>query len=256
MGGMRPRRPLLAAVILVLLAISGVILWMLRDPEPVFARRSGPLAAVDTLPRADHERDGTLVLRLRAETGLAATLAVRPAVLGPTAGEVAPTADATDATDAAGAPDTGRHPLVLILGGQQRGRGAVALVDSIPGVVLAALDYPYEGNPAPRGLVATLAQVPAIRRAFYDTPPAVSLALDHLLQRPDVDPTHHAPLAGPRGRTPLPPPRRVTAPRRAVADPTPRPRRARHTSHLGAAIRAGTLDRARRPTARRLPRLA
>lgn len=186
MGGMRPRRPLLAAVILVLLAISGVILWMLRDPEPVFARRSGPLAAVDTLPRADHERDGTLVLRLRAETGLAATLAVRPAVPGPTAGEVAPTADATDA---AGASDTGRHPLVLILGGQQRGRGAVALVDSIPGVVLAALDYPYEGNAAPRGLVATLAQVPAIRRAFYDTPPAVSLALDHLLQRPDVDPT-------------------------------------------------------------------
>ena len=180
MGGMRPRRPLLAAVILPLLAIGGTIGWMLRDPEPVFARRSGPLMAVDTLPRADHERDGTLVLRLRAETGLAATLAVRPAAPVPTAG------DAETAVDTA---NSARYPLVLILGGQQRGRGAVALVDSIPGVVLAALDYPYAGNPAPRGLVATLAQVPAIRRAFYDTPPAVSLALDHLLQRRDVDPT-------------------------------------------------------------------
>ena len=180
MGGMRPRRPLLAAVILPLLALGGLMLWMLRDPEPVFARRSGPLAAVDTLPRADHERDGTLVLRLRAETGLAATLAVRPAALVPPAGEEETTVDTAV---------TGRHPLVLILGGQQRGRGAVALVDSIPGVVLAALDYPYAGNPSPRGLIKTLAQVPAIRRAFYDTPPAVSLALDHLLQRPDVDPT-------------------------------------------------------------------
>lgn len=177
---MRPRRLLPAAVTALLLTIGSTIAWMLRDPEPVFARRSGPLVAVDTLPHADHERDGTLVLRLRAETGLAATLAVRPAAPVPTAGDAATTVDTAL---------TARHPLVLILGGQQRGRGAVALVESIPRVVLAALDYPYAGNPSPRGLIETLAQVPAIRRAFYDTPPAVSLALDHLLQRPDVDPT-------------------------------------------------------------------
>ncbi len=184
MGGMRTRRLLPAAAIALLLSLGGAALWMLRDPEPVFRRRSGPLTTVDTLPRADHERDGTIVLRLRGKTGLTATLAVRPA-------SPAPAADAADTVIRDADPASAvRYPLVLILGGQQRGRGAVALVDAIPGVVLAALDYPYEGNPSPRGLFATLGQVPAIRRAFYDTPPAVSLALDHLLQRPDVDPTH------------------------------------------------------------------
>ncbi|MDQ8144929.1 MAG: alpha/beta hydrolase [Gemmatimonadota bacterium] len=183
MGAMRTRRLLPAAIIALLLVIGSATLWMLRDPEPVFGRRSGPLTEVDTLPNAAHEDSGTLVLRLRAATGLAATLAVRPAAPVPRV------ADADRPTGAIAPTGVARRPLVLILGGQQRGRGAVALVDSIPGVVLAALDYPYEGNPAPRGLVATLAQVPAIRRAFYDTPPAVSLALDHLLQRPDVDPT-------------------------------------------------------------------
>lgn len=186
MGGMRTRRLLPAAVIALLLAIGGTIAWMLRDPEPVFRRRSGPLTRVDTLPRTDTERDGTLVLRRRGETGLSATLAVRPATPIPPAGGAAATAGAATTATAAGAA---RYPLVLIIGGQQRGRGAVALVEAIPGVVLAALDYPYAANPSPRGLVSILAQVPAIRRAFYDTPPAISLALDHLLQRPDVDPT-------------------------------------------------------------------
>jgi dienelactone hydrolase len=55
------------------------------------------------------------------------------------------------------------------------------------GAVIASIAYPFEGDLDAKGL-AMVAQVPAIRRAFYDTPPAVSLALDHLLALPGVDP--------------------------------------------------------------------
>ena len=160
---MAPMRTLVLVLAAALLVGSA---WLLRDPEPVFRRRAGLLAQVDTLAEA---HDGPWVeqtLRLRASSGLTVTLAVRRA-----------------------AADTGARPLVVVLGGQRRGRGAAALVRDPHGTILAALDYPYDGDPNPRGLVGILGQVPAIRRAFYDAPPAVSLALDHLRTLPGVDTT-------------------------------------------------------------------
>ena len=88
------------------------------------------------------------------------------------------------------AADSGqqRRPLFLILGGHERGKGAAALIGDTRGAVFASLQYPFDGNHRATGL-AIVAQVPGIRRALYDTPPAVQLALDYLLSRPDVDPT-------------------------------------------------------------------
>jgi dienelactone hydrolase len=155
-----------AAAGIVLLALGGAA-WLLRNPEPVFAARTGRLVRVDTFT-ARHDR-GMLEqeLALESATGLRVRVAVRrPA---PVPG------------------DTARHMLFLLLGGHERGRGAAALVADTRGTVVASFDYPFDGNHRAKGL-AVVAQVPAIRRALYDIPPAVTLALDYLMGRPDVDP--------------------------------------------------------------------
>lgn len=148
-----------------LLAVAlGTIAWLLRDPEPYFHARHSTLVDVDTsawrLDGAVLEQDVTL----RAASGLAVRLTVRRP---------------TD-TD-----DTPR-PLWVILGGQRRGREAGALLGDTRGFIFASLDYPFDGDDRAKGL-ALVAQIPGIRRALLDTPPAVMLALDHLLARADVD---------------------------------------------------------------------
>lgn len=164
-------RPILARLGLV--AGAGVVLgalaaaWLLRDPEPVFARRTGALVETKVGPPT---LDGTSVeeeVELLSSTGLRVSLAVRRPV------------------DGAVATATGRQ-LFLVLGGHQRGKGAAALIGDTRGTIFASMDYPFEGDHRAKGL-AVVAQVPAIRRAFYDTPPAITLALDYLLSRPDVD---------------------------------------------------------------------
>jgi dienelactone hydrolase len=78
-------------------------------------------------------------------------------------------------------------PLVVILAGHRTGRDAVGLI-GVPGpMVVAALDYPYDGPERPRGIRQSLALIPAARRGLRDTPPAVRLALDWLVTQPWVD---------------------------------------------------------------------
>lgn len=51
---------------------------------------------------------------------------------------------------------------------------------------MAAVSYPFTGDPRPDA-ATFLREIPRIRGAFLDTPPAIMLALDYLLRRPDVD---------------------------------------------------------------------
>jgi dienelactone hydrolase len=81
------------------------------------------------------------------------------------------------------------RPLVIILGGHRTGRDAVDLLGAPGPLVVAALDYPYEGPERPRGVRQSLAAIWHGRTAFRDTPPAVWLALDWLLAQPEVDPS-------------------------------------------------------------------
>ncbi|MEW5919007.1 MAG: hypothetical protein AB1762_21565, partial [Gemmatimonadota bacterium] len=74
------------------------------------------------------------------------------------------------------------------LGGQRAGKEAALLFPDTRGTVVAAIEYPYHGAPNPKGL-KVVGQVPAIRRAILDTPPAILLALDYLLRESDVDTT-------------------------------------------------------------------
>jgi len=83
--------------------------------------------------------------------------------------------------------DTGRLlPLAIILGGPYTGREAARLVGDTRGVVVAAISYPFTGDPRPEA-ATLLREIPRIRAAFLDTPPAIMLALDYLLRLPDVD---------------------------------------------------------------------
>jgi dienelactone hydrolase len=157
----------IAAVITV--AGIGTTIYLLRDQTPRFAARRSQLASavVDTGSTAG---DVVETVRLRASSGLVVDLSVR----NPSAALPAGSSD-------------GRRPLVVILGGHNTGRNAVHLVGDTRGVLVAALSYPFDGNHRAKGL-AVVRQVPKIRRAVFDTPPAIMLALDYLLARPDVDP--------------------------------------------------------------------
>lgn len=167
-----PRRRVAGAAFVVLALIPGAAAtaWLLRDPEPVFDRLQGTLTAVETERAVLDGGVRETRYRLTGSTGLTVELALREAL-----------------ADSA-LPAATRRPLFLILGGQRRGADAGALLGERPGILIASLDYPFDGDQDAKGL-ALLQQIPAIRRAFYATPPGVSLALDHLLSLPRIDST-------------------------------------------------------------------
>ena len=162
------------------MAVVAPIAWLLRDPVPRFDARRSALVAVDertpVLDGATEEQDVVLT----ASSGLQFELAIRRPDPGP------PRLAGGQAGDGADAAPT-RRRVFLVLGGHERGKGAGALIGDTRGTIFASMEYPFDGDHRASGL-NVVAQVPAIRRALYDIPPAVSLALDYLLSRPDVDP--------------------------------------------------------------------
>ena len=80
-----------------------------------------------------------------------------------------------------------RLPVLLMLGGHDTGRDAVELVGTPDGVAFVALDYPYTASHRVRGFWQSVGIVDDVQRAFLDTPPALSLAMDWLLQQSWVD---------------------------------------------------------------------
>lgn len=154
----------IAAVALITI---GAIAWLLRDPLPRFRARHSALATV-TRGAADTTNDFVLTpVRLAAASGLTVDLVLRRAI----------------------GDSSRRLPLAIILGGPYAGREAARMVGDTRGVVVAAMSYPFAGNPRPDA-ATFLREIPQIRRAFLDTPPAIMLALDYLLRMPDVDTTH------------------------------------------------------------------
>ena len=175
----RPGRVLLraATVVLSLLVIAGIgaALWVLdhtRLRHDHFEERRGALvnAAVGELTR---EGQGyySQAVSLEADTGLAVNLRV----LRPCGDEP--------------------RPLMVVLGGHRTGQDAVRLIGDPGDVVVAALDYPYDGPDSMRTIPAIIRGVGAIQRGLLDTPPAVSQALDWLVQQPWVD-TERVELVG------------------------------------------------------------
>ena len=156
------RRVAIGAGVATLLALS-LAGWLLRDPMPHFLARRSSLARVEAQPPMVDGDYVLQVVRVTAASGLEVDLTVRR---GPSDGR--------------------RLPLVLVLGGHRTGKDAVRLLGRTEGAVVAAMSYPYTGDrkPAPLEFVR---DIPRIRRAFLDTPPAVMLSLDYLRTLPDVD---------------------------------------------------------------------
>lgn len=141
-----------------------LLLPCLEDPSPGFLERRGTLVEARETLRLNLGHTVLTELRLVSSSGLEVEISLR-----------IPTDTDTPS------------PLVILLGGYRTGRDAARLVVDTRGVVVAALSYPYRGNPATGGL-ALLARIPDIQRAILDTPPAVLLTVDYLLKQPYVDP--------------------------------------------------------------------
>lgn len=138
--------------------------WLMRDPLPRFRARRSTLAAVVVGHDTIEQGYRLTPVRVRATSGLSVELAIRRAL---------------DDGDRA-------LPLAVVLGGHHTGRDAARMLGDTHGVTVAALSYPFTGDPRPDA-ATFLREIPKIRAAFLDTPPAVMLALDYLLQRRDVD---------------------------------------------------------------------
>ena len=78
-------------------------------------------------------------------------------------------------------------PVLLMLGGYRTGKDAVDLVGDPQGIAYAAIDYPYHGEQALSRFAGSVAAIPAVQRAFLDSPPAVLMALNWLLEQPWAD---------------------------------------------------------------------
>ena len=154
---------LIAAALVVSLVAFGA--YLLRDPLPHFRERRSRIATVQPGESLDSAGYHLTTVRVVATSGLAVELTVRRRLA-----------------------DSGRLPLAVILGGHYGSRRAMRFLGQTPGVMVATLSYPYTGDPRPDALTF-LRDIPKIRGAFLDTPPAVMLALDYLTSLPEVDPT-------------------------------------------------------------------
>jgi hypothetical protein len=156
-----------AALVLVLASAIGLGIaaaLLLRDPLPrMLDRRSSLASATEGTSTTENGYVYTPV-RLTATSGLALEMIVRrPAAEG-----------------------SRRLPVALVLGGHHTGKRSVSLVGDTPGIMVVGVSYPFFGNPRPDALTF-ITDIPDIRAAFLDTPPAIMLAVDYLLSRADVD---------------------------------------------------------------------
>jgi hypothetical protein len=154
---------LAAAVVLV---AAGWFAFHLVPRDGYFAKRHGEIAAVEEGPLTEHP--GGFVsqpLTLVADNGLTVhARLLRPATID--------------------AP----LPGLVLLGGHRTGRDAVDVIGHPGAMAVIALDYPYDGDGDFRSLEGFLWNVGALQRGLLDTPPALMLAFDWLLDQPWVDP--------------------------------------------------------------------
>ncbi|MCC5861694.1 MAG: hypothetical protein JJT93_07265 [Gammaproteobacteria bacterium] len=162
-------RTLLLASAATLAAVVLLAAWWLfdhaRPRHDHFVERKGQIVEVRAAPSVQETgRYTSQGVRLVADTGLTVDLRVlRPS------------------------EDNGPLPLMVVLGGHRTGQDAVDLVGDPGNVVVAALDYPYDGPTRIRNLRQFIPALRLMQQGLLDTPPAVSLALDWLMTQAYVD---------------------------------------------------------------------
>ncbi|HLU07686.1 MAG TPA: prolyl oligopeptidase family serine peptidase [Woeseiaceae bacterium] len=153
------------AVFLVLLAALAWLRWDAGQPrEQWFSKRHGQMesATVESIDAGGNQQASAV--SIASNSGLA-----------------------VDARVIRDATTEGPLPVLVVLGGHRTGSAAVELFGDVGNRAVVALDYPYAGPQRVRGVSETLRAMPLIRKAFLDTPPAISLVVDWLQEQPWVD---------------------------------------------------------------------
>ena len=151
-----------------LLLLAAAILWLRWDAgrplDDYFEERHGTLIGGQVIETREADGQLATLLRITSTSGLQA----RVRVIRPTAA-------------------TSPLPVMLVLGGHRTGSEAAGLFGEVGNRAIVAFDYPYTGPERVRGAGQVIEAVPLARRAFMDTPPAVSLVVDWLLAEPWTD---------------------------------------------------------------------
>lgn len=164
----RVRIVVLRVTLVAVLTAAAALAWLRWDAgqprEQWFAERHGQIRATSVEHLNAGQRQAAASVRLTSDSGLEVSL------------RVIRDASARDPL-----------PVLVVLGGHRTGSSAVELFGEVGKRAVVALDYPYNGPQRVQGLVEAAQAIPLIRKAFLDTPPAVSLALDWLHDQPWVD---------------------------------------------------------------------
>lgn len=156
-------------VLLVFVLVPAVTLTWLRweagrPQDDRFRERHGSLTDISVVESITRDGQASEFITLHSDSGLAVSLRT-----------------IRDASNDA------RLPVLIVLGGHRTGSDAVELFGHVGNRAVVALDYPYDGPEKVKGIVAIARTIPLARQAFLDTPPAVSLAMDWLVEQPWVD---------------------------------------------------------------------
>jgi fermentation-respiration switch protein FrsA (DUF1100 family) len=162
------RTAIFAVTLLVVVTAGAALAWLRWDAaqprEAWFAERHGQMRSAEIEALDAGQGQAAASVSLRSGSGLEVFLRV---IRDTTADEPL--------------------PVLVVLGGHRTGSAAVELFGDVGERAVVALDYPYDGPERVRGVFQSAKAVPQIRRAFLDTPPAVSLALDWLRDEPWAD---------------------------------------------------------------------
>jgi len=155
----------LLAIVLVPMVGLAWLRWEAGRPQvDRFRERHGTLAEIFVAESITRDGQASEFITLRSDSGLAVSLrTIRDA------------------------SNHDRLPVLVVLGGHRTGSDAVELFGHVGNRAVVALDYPYDGPEKVKGIVAIVRTIPLARRAFLDTPPAVSLVMDWLIEQPWVD---------------------------------------------------------------------
>jgi dienelactone hydrolase len=158
------RRVLFGLLVVILLLLAFALVPGIPDPSLHYTDRKGQLYEVQQTAQW-HEWDSIYTeLTLISSSGLRVELTTRLPIT-----------------------TSSPRPLVLLLGGRRTGRDAVKLITDTHGVALAAISYPFAGDPKAKG-VALFTDLYDIQQAIKDTAPALMLAMDYLVTQPPIDP--------------------------------------------------------------------
>lgn len=163
-GGHGPLKTTAGVVIaLVVVAIVAGWYYYSRDDSAYFAARKGLLVRTKTIPDRIDSVFSRSWLTLTSNSGMQVECGLlAPRVISQ------------------------RLPAIVLLGGKATGKYAIDYVPNIGGVIIVAVDYPYEPRPS-YTLREFLADVPEMRQALLDMVPSVMLVIDYLARRSDVD---------------------------------------------------------------------